>query len=55
MQLQHWRRLASFVEASITRERDEQTDRQTKNSTFLAAMAAGETDPHQTWHGDRGP
>jgi len=43
MQLQHWRRLASFVEASITTEaRDEPTNKQTKNSTFSAVPAAGE-------------
>ena len=34
---------------------DEQTDKQTKNSTFLATPAAGEIRAHQTWHGDRGP
>jgi len=32
-----------------------QTDRQTKNSTFLDTPAAGEIRAHQTWHGDRGP
>jgi len=36
--------------------RDRQTDKQKdKNSTFLAAPAAAEIQPYQTWHGDRGP
>jgi len=30
-------------------------DGQTKNSTVFATPAAGETEPHQTWHGDRRP
>ena len=40
-------------------KRDEQTNRltnkQTKNSTFLAAPAACKSESHQNWHGDRGP
>ena len=40
-------------------KRDEQTNRltnkQTKNSTFLAAPAGGKSESHQNWHGDRGP
>ena len=34
---------------------DIQTDRQTKNSTFLAPRRRVKSEPHQTWHGDRGP
>ena len=42
---------------SDVQKRDGQTDKQTdkKNSTFLAAPAAGEIRAPQTWHGDRGP
>ena len=37
-------------------KRDEQTNRQPKKTlTFLAATAAGKSEPHQTWHSDRGP
>ena len=34
---------------------DRQTDRQTKNSTFLAPLRRVKSEPYQTWHGDRGP
>ena len=40
---------------SDVQKRDEQTDRQTKNSTFLAARWQVKSEPHQTWHGNRGP
>jgi len=40
---------------SDVQKRDEQTDKQTKNSTFLAARRRVKSEPHQTWHGDRGP
>ena len=33
---------------------DKQTDRQ-KNSTFWATPGRVKSEPHQTWHGDRGP
>ena len=46
----------AFVTKSGTQTLDVQKrDEQTKNSTFLAAPAAGKSDPHQTWHSDRGP
>jgi len=35
--------------------RQTQTNKQTKNSTFLAARRRVKSEPHQTWHGDRGP
>ena len=34
---------------------NKQTDKQTKNSTFLASRRRVKSEPHQTWHGDRGP
>jgi len=35
---------------------DRQTDKQTdKNSTFLATQRRVKSEPHQTWHGNRGP
>ena len=40
---------------SDVQKRDEQTNKQIKNSTFLATPAAGEIRAPQTWHGDRGP
>ena len=40
---------------SDVQKRDGQADRQTKNSTFLATRRRVKSEPHQTWHGDRGP
>ena len=40
---------------SDVQKRDEQQTDKQKNSTFLAAPAAGEIRPHRAWHGDRGP
>jgi len=43
---------------SVTdRQKNRQTEKQTdkNNSTFLAAMVAGEIRAPPTWHGDRGP
>jgi len=34
---------------------NKQTDRQTKNSTFWPPRRRVKSEPHQTWHGDRGP
>ena len=44
---------------SHAQKRDEQTnkqtDKQTKNSTFWPPRRRVKSEPHQTWHGDRGP
>jgi len=41
---------------SDVQKRDGETNRdRQKNSTFLATLAAGKSQPHQTWHGDTGP
>jgi len=40
---------------SDVQKRDEQTDKQTKNSTFWPPGRRVESEPHQTWHGDRAP
>jgi len=37
------------------RQRDKQTNRQTKNSTFWPPRWRVKSEPYQTWHGDRGP
>ena len=34
---------------------DRQTDRQTKNQRFWPLRRRVKSEPHQTWHGDRGP
>jgi len=44
----------SLTFKSVT-DRDKQTNRQTKNSTFLATPRRVKSEPHQAWHGDRGP
>ena len=37
-------------------KRDEQTDKQTnKTQRFGLPRRRGKSEPHQTWHGDRGP
>jgi len=46
VQRQHWHK------------RDEQTNKQTdtqKKTTFLVARRRVKSEPHQTWHGDKGP
>ena len=40
---------------SDVQKRDSQTNRQTKNSTFWPPRRRVKPEPHQTWHGDRGP
>jgi len=44
---------------SDVQKRDEQTDRQTNkqtnNSTFWPTRRRVKSEPHQTWHSDRGP
>jgi len=36
-------------------ERDEQTDKQNKTQHFWPPQWQVKSEPHQTWHGDRGP
>jgi len=40
---------------SDVQKRDKQTNKQKQDSTFLAALAAGEIRVQPSWHGDRGP
>ena len=42
-------------DGQANRQRNRQTDKQTKNSMFLAAPRRLKSEPHQTCHGDRGP
>jgi len=46
----------SLTFKSVTkRQTNRQTDKQTKSSTFMATRRRVKSEPHQTWHGDRGP
>ena len=47
----------AFMAKSGVRKRDEQTNRQTKRKTqrFWPPRRPVKSEPHQTWHGDRGP
>jgi len=40
---------------SDVQKRDEQTDRQAKTQRFWPPQWPVKFEPHQTWHGDRGP
>ena len=40
---------------SDVQKRDEQTDKQKKTQRFLPPRRRVKSEPHQTWHGDRGP
>ena len=40
---------------SDVQKRDEQTDKQTKNSTFWPPRRRVKSESHQSWHGDRAP
>jgi len=41
--------------AQTWRQTDRQTHRQTKSSTFWPPQRRVKSEPHQTWHSDRGP
>ena len=47
--------IVSRISMVQKRERHRQTDKQTKNSTFWPPRRRVKSDPHQNWHGDRGP
>jgi len=44
----------SWRNRAHVQKRDRQTDRQTKNSTFLATRRRVKSEHHETWHGARG-
>jgi len=50
-----WRNWVHKLWCSKVWRTDKHRDKQTKNSTFLAARRRVKSEPHQTWHGDRGP
>ena len=45
----------SDVQNVMNKHTDRQTDRQTKNQCFWPPRRRVKSEPHQTWHGDRGP